>query len=239
MKFHLETGKGRKYAASAVLKPIRVPFVNSFAELEKKAVPQRLDDPSKQITGYDDLKIHGVYTGLSDLSGVFRLGYDKQFLYLEARVKDDVHMNSNPPQRIFDGDCIQFAIDTKRDAKMKLFRGVRGYSDDDFNFVSALAKDKPYIWCFVAPAEKRTELLNKPYRLTPEITRDEKTKTTFYRVKIALTDLAPLKPEKGRNFGFSIVIFDRDTPASFYHMDYSVGVCHPFDPSKYPAFQFE
>ena len=237
--FHLETGKGRKYAASAVLKPVKVPFVNSFAELEKKAVPQRLDDPSKQITGYDDLKTHGVYTGLDDLSGSFRLGYDKQYLYLEARVKDNVHLNNCSPGFLYMGDSIQFAIDTNRDAKMKLFRGVRGYSDDDFNFVSGLVKGKPYTWCFVAPTKKSAELRDKQYRLNPEITRDEKTKTTLYRIKLAFSDLAPLKPEKGRNFGFSLIIFDKDTSTSFYSMEYSAGVSHPFEPSKYPAFQFE
>ena len=239
VKFNLETGKGRKHVVSAVLKPIKVPFVTSFEELEKKAIPQRLDDPARQIIGYDDLKIHGVYTGLDDLSGVFRLGYDKQYLYLEARVKDDVHLNDNAPGFVYMGDSIQFAIDTCRDAKMKLMRGVRGYSDDDFNFVSGLVKGKPYTWCFVAPTKKRAELLDKPYWLTPEITRDKKTKTTLYRVKLAFSDLAPLKPEKGRNFGFSLIIFDKDTPTSYYDMDYSEGVCQPFDPSKYPAFQFE
>ncbi len=48
-----------------------------------------------------------------------------------------------------------------------------------------------------------------------------------------------LNPEKGRNFGFSLIFFDKDTPTSYYDMDYSEGVCQPFDPSKYPAFQFE
>ena len=82
-------------------------------------------------------------------------------------------------------------------------------------------------------------MLEQPYRLNPEITRDEKTKTTLYRIKLAFADLAPLKPEKGRNFGFSLIVFDKDTPTSFYHMDLTPGVSHPFDPAKYPAFQFE
>jgi hypothetical protein len=237
--FHLETGKGRKYTVSGDLKTVKVPFVNSFAELERKAVPQLLNDPVRQIAAYDDLKAHSVYTGLDDLSAAFRLGYDRQYLYLEVRVKDDVHMNSNSPGKLYNGDSIQFAVDTLRDAKMKLMRGIKGYSNDDFNFVSGLVKGKPATWCFSAPPEKRSAMLEQPYRLNPEIIRDEKTKTTLYRIKLAFADLAPLKPEKGRNFGFSLIVFDKDTPTSFYHMDLTPGVSHPFDPAKYPAFQFE
>ena len=237
--FHLETGNGRKYAASAVLKPVKVPVVNSFAELEKKAVPQYLNLPDRQIVGYDDLKIHGLYTGLDDLSAVFRLGYDENFLYLEVRVKDDVHRNNSIPSQIYNADCIQFAIDANRDANLKKFRGIRGYSDDDFNFAAGLAKGSPCLRCYVAPANKRAKLLEKACRPTPEITRDKKTKTTLYRIKLAFSDLEPLKPERGRNFGFSLLVFDWDPPSEFYAIKYSAGVDHPWDPSKYPAFQFE
>lgn len=239
LTFHLETAKGRKYTIPGNLNPVTVPFVKSFAELEKKAVPQLLNLPDRQIIGYADLKIHGLYTGLNDLSAVFRLGYDKQCLYLEVRVKDDIHANSAVPAQLYNADCIQFAIDANRDAKLKQLRGIHGYSNDDFNFGSALAKGKPVTRCFVAPVELRKKLFNKNYHITPEITRDEKTKTTLYRVKIAFKDLAPLKPEKGRNFGFSMVVFDFDPPREFYHIRYSGGVTQPFTPAKYPAFQFE
>jgi len=237
--FHLETGSGRKYTASAKLKPVIVPMVKSFAELEQKAIPQLLNDPVRQVPCHEDLSNHGNYTGLDDLSAVFRLGYDRQYLYLEVKVKDDIHLNDNVPARIFNGDCIQFAIDSNRDAKMKKMRGIKGCSDDDFNFVSALAKGKPYTHCYTASKETLAKLRGKTYQLKPEITRDEKTKTTLYRVKLAFADLAPLKSEKGRNFGFSLILFDRDSPLSYHSMEYTAGVSQPVDPSKYPAFQFE
>ena len=104
---------------------------------------------------------------------------------------------------------------------------------------SALAKGKPYTYCYTASKETRTKIQGETYRLKPEIIRDEKTKTTFYRVKLAFSDLAPLKPEKGRNFGFSLILFDRDSPLSYHSMEYSAGVTNPSDPAKYPAFQFE
>ena len=49
----------------------------------------------------------------------------------------------------------------------------------------------------------------------------------------------PLKPEKGRNFGFSLILFDRDSMQSYHSMEYTGGVSEPTDPAKYPAFQFE
>ena len=67
----------------------------------------------------------------------------------------------------------------------------------------------------------------------------ETAKTTTYRVKLAFDDLAPLKPVPGKVFGFSLLVFDKDEPNSFYHMAFSPGVGHPFDPSQYPAFRFE
>ena len=237
--FHLETGSGRKYSASAKLKPVIVPMVKSFAELEQRATPQLLNDPVRQVPCHEDLSNHGNYTGMDDLSAVFRLGYDRQYLYLEVRVKDDIHLNDNVPARIFNGDCIQYAIDSNRDAKMKRMRGGKGYSDDDFNFVSALANGKPYTRCYIASKETMAKLRGKTYQLKPEITRDEKAKATLYRVKLAFADLAPLKPERGRNFGFSLILFDRDSALSYHSMEFTGGVSQPADPAKYPAFQFE
>ena len=237
--FHMTTDAGRKYTASAELKAVPVPRVSGFAELAKKAAPQMLNDPVRQMLGHEDLVVHGNYTGLDDLSGEFRLGYDDQYLYLEVRVRDDIHWNDSSPQRIFAGDCIQYALDARRDARLKQMRGVSGYSDDDFNAVSALAQGKPATQFYVASAETRAHLLKGSYRLAPEITRDEAAKATLYRVKLAFADLAPLKPEKGRHFGFSLLIFDKDTPTGLYSICYSAGVSQPFDPAKYPAFRFE
>ena len=237
--FTLETAAGRRYTAAAELKAVPVPRVSGFAELEKKAAPQRLDDPTAQINCYEDLKVHGNYTGLDDLSAVFRLGYDDKFLYLAVTVKDDTHLNENLPASIWNGDALQYAIDPNRDAKMLLMRGSRGYANDDFNFASALVRGVPRTRCYVASVETRKTMQNKDYRLAPEIVRDEAAKTTTYRIRLAFSDLAPFKPVPGKSFGFSLIVMDRDTPTSLYHMDYSQGVCHPFDPSQYPAFRFE
>ena len=122
---------------------------------------------------------------------------------------------------------------------MLLMRGSRGYANDDFNFASALVCGVPRTRCYVASVETRKTMQNKDYRLAPEIVRDEAAKTTTYRIRLAFSDLAPFKPVPGKFFGFSLIVMDRDTPTSLYHMDYSQGVCHPFDPSQYPAFRFE
>jgi len=237
--FTLETAAGRRYTAAATLKSVPVPRVSGFAELEKKGVPQLLNDPTKQINCYEDLKVHGNYTGLDDLSAVFRLGYDDKFLYLAVTVKDDIHLNDNPPASIWNGDGLQYAIDPNRDAGMLLMRGSRGYANDDFNFASALVNGIPRTRCYVASAKTREKMMNRDYRLAPEILRDEAAKTTTYRIKLAFDDLVPLKPIPGKVFGFSLIVMDRDTPTSLYHMDCSQGVSHPFDPSQYPAFRFE
>ena len=54
-----------------------------------------------------------------------------------------------------------------------------------------------------------------------------------------MVNYAEMKPEKDRNFGFLLILFDRDSPLSCHSMEYTGGVSEPTDPSKYPAFQFE
>ena len=68
----------------------------------------------------------------------------------------------------------------------------------------------------------------------------EAAKTTRYRVRIPFADLVPLKPERGRVFGFTFHVFDYDPPATgSYLMRLSAGASTPFDPSRFRHFIFE
>ena len=91
----------------------------------------------------------------------------------------------------------------------------------------------------MAGAAARARLQGKPLA-RPEIVRDEAAKTTRYRVRIPFADLAPLKPEKGRVFGFTFLAFDYDPPATGNcQLRLSAGASTPFDPSKFRPFMFE
>ena len=102
---------------------------------------------------------------------------------------------------------------------------------DDATVLRLAAKD--------TGAETRERIQNKPL-LQPEVSRDEVAKTTRYRVRIPFVDLAPLKPEKGRVFGFTFLVFDYDPPATGHcQLRLSAGASTPFDPSLFKKFMFE
>ena len=217
---------------------MKVPRVNGFADLAKYP-PCLLNDPQRQIPAIDDLRTYRIYTGPNDLSAEFRTGYNDRYFFIEARVKDDVHLNPYPGKRIFAGDCVQFGFDANRDAVMKIMRGVRGFTDDDFNFISALAGGKAMTYCYSASQETRGRLLDRVYSIPPEITRDDKTGTTLYRIRIPFADLAPLKPEKDRIFGFTLLVMDLDPKQPLYHIHYSAGLAGAQNPAEFPAFIFD
>lgn len=234
----LDSGEGAALSVRGEFAPIRVGRISGWNEIGK-CQEVRLDDPLAQVPGYADLKIHNVYEGLDDLSATARFGCDDDALYIEYAVKDDVHGNSSRPDCVYIGDSVQFAFDVRNNARLNLFEGIRGYDDDDYNFVAGLAGGEPTLWCYVAGAETRERLRGRPLS-PPDIMRDDIAKTTRYRVRIPFADLAPLKPEKGRVFGFTFHVFDYDPPATgSCLMRLSAGASTPFDPSKFRQFVFE
>lgn len=234
----LDSGEGAPISARSEFSPIRVGRIGGWDEIGK-CMEVRLDDPLTQMPGYADLKVNGVYEGLDDLSVSARFGYGDDALYIEYQVKDDIHSNRSSPARVFHGDCVQFSFDAANNARTGVFGGKRGYDDDDYNFVAGSADGEPTLWCYVAGAETRERIQNKPL-LQPEVSRDEVAKTTRYRVRIPFADLAPLKPEKGRVFGFTFLVFDYDPPATGHcQLRLSAGASTPFDPSLFKKFMFE
>lgn len=197
-----------------------------------------LNDPARQSPAYADLKSNGLYAGTDDLSATAKFGYDDNFLYMEFVVRDDVHSNDNLPPRVFAGDCVQFAIDTRKDGCLRRLKGQCGFGDGDYNICAGLADGKPVLWCYSAAAVNRARMVGRQMSVVPEIVRDEAAKTTRYRVNFPFSDLAPLKPEKGAVFGLSFLVFDKDPKEVQYRIEATSGVAGPPDPSAYPAFLF-
>ena len=234
----LDSGEGAPISARSEFSPIRVGRIGGWDEIGK-CMEVRLDDPLTQMPGYADLKVNGVYEGLDDLSVRARFGYGNDALYIEYLVKDDIHSNQSRPPRVFHGDCVQFAFDAGNNARISLFGGKRGFDDDDYNFVVGSADGEPTLWCYVAGAETRGRIQGTSL-VQPEIVGDEVAKTMRYRVRIPFADLAPLKAEKGRVFGFTFLAFDYDPPATGHcQLRLSAGASTPFDPSLFKKFMFE
>ena len=198
-----------------------------------------LENPALQMPGYGDLKSNGLYDGLDDLSVRGRFGYDDTGIYMEFRVKDDVHFNDKSPARCFVGDCVQYGFDTLRNAAFEKLSGRPGWGEDDYRFTTALADGKPVTYCYGAAKCNRDRMDRKEIS-TPSVIRDEKSKTTVYRIRIPFSDLAPLAPEKGRVFGFSFLAFDKDgEQGAAYRIENTQGLAGNTDPSRFTAFIFE
>ena len=231
---------GAAVTVEGAFAPYRVKRISGWDDLAD-APEIALDDPDRQAPGYADLTVNGAYNGLDDLSARGRFGYDDEAFYLEFFVKDDVHENYSLPARLFVGDCVQFAFDTENNARLKILEGNRGFDDDDYNIVSGLAYGKSLSVCFGAAAANRARLNEKAVGETT-IVRDEPKGVTHYRVRIPFADLAPLRPEKGRVFGFSYLVFDYDHSEKTYfnyYIQFTPGIASPPDPSKFAAFMFD
>jgi hypothetical protein len=54
----------------------------------------------------------GNWTGANDLSPSFRVGWDSNYLYIAAKVKDDVYAQNATGQDIYKGDSIEILLDS-------------------------------------------------------------------------------------------------------------------------------
>ncbi len=224
------TGKGRVCPVSEQFTIYRVPRVSSFGELEKQKPFEILDDPVRHMSNVDFVS-NKLWTGPEDCSAELRMGYDDQNLYLNVRVKDEFHWNGFKGPMLWAGDSIQFALDPKRDARVKKMNGKTGFFDDDFLFSAALADGKSDIFCHV-PEGKAFPV--------PAITRDESAKITNYNVKLPWKSLG-IQPEKGRIFGFDVIVLDSDLEKQVapYWMQLTPGIAGGQHPELFAGFLLE
>lgn len=156
-------------------------------------------DDAKSVDIVDPTLIKALITddpNPTDTIGTLYTMWDTDNLYCAAIVNDDVHCNNAEVGRIWDGDCIQVAIDTKR-------------SDPD--------ESKWVEYCVgileKGPAHEQDRLLSwqtdgKNPNIVSYAVRDEKTKTTVYEVMIPWSETihegAEFDPESAIGFSFAV-----------------------------------
>jgi hypothetical protein len=237
-RLKIESSNRQSIVLEGEFKPYRVRRISGFKDMSvcEEAV---LENPALQVPSFGDLKSNGLYTGLDDLSVRGRFGYDEDNFYIELKVKDDIHFNNQTPARCFVGDSVQYAFDTLRDGRFCHLAGNSGWGDDDYRFTTALADGRAVSFCFGAASCNRSRMFRKEY-LRPEVVRCEKTKTTVYRCSIPFSDLAPLKPESGRVFGFSFLAFDKDGERNgVYRIECTAGLAGSTATGEFTPFVFD
>jgi hypothetical protein len=162
------------------------------------------------------------WEGPEQFSAKIYTGWDDEYFYMAAEVRDNIHSN-NFPRLIYKGDCMQFAFDPKADAEKP------GYAEDDKELGIALADGKTITakWAGKENIWKNSEAIVK---------RNEATKSTFYELRIPLESLG-ISPVKGTVFGFNFIIFNDDNGAGAnYYYQLSPGITGGKNPAQFKKF---
>ena len=197
--------------------------------------PVVIDNPNF-ITPVDVIPA-GLWTGPDDLSFKVWLTYDEKYFYFAASVTDDKFVQQETGGMIWQNDSLMLAFDTRNDALSPKVGGRQGYDANDYEFAIALTGKGPECYCWNA-AEERKELGRKLMDFPIAIKKVNKI-TTNYELAIPLKALLPLKPEKGRAFGFNFLYLDKDSPGKGsgpYWMGLTPGIHGGKDPSAYKTF---
>jgi hypothetical protein len=153
----------------------------------------------------------GEWNGSADLSGKAMFGWDEQYLYLAARIYDDIHAQNAVGEDIFLGDGIEFLLDqnvpsdfysqTMNSDDYQL--GISAGSPADMSYSdSQEVKPEAYLW----------------YPRTLEGSRDEVEIGVFYtedgyKIEAAVPwSMLGIKPAKGQHYGFAFSVSDNDNP---------------------------
>jgi len=161
------------------------------------------------------------YRGPEQFSAKVYSGWDEKYFYMAAEVKDEVHVNKFPGE-IYKGDCIQFAF------ALYVYERRLAYAKEDSELGIALISGRPVVsqWAGTG-AWKNAEYAAK---------RDEKTKTTFYEMRIPLAVLGINKVEK-TVFGFNFAIFNDDSGSGAnYWTQLSPGITGGKNPVLFKKF---
>lgn len=161
------------------------------------------------------------YRGPEQFSAKVYTGWDQKYFYMAAEVKDEIHVNKFPGE-IYKGDCMQFAF-----APCTYERGL-AYAKEDSELGIALISGETVVsqWAGTR-AWKNAEYAIK---------RDEKTKKTFYEMRIPLADLKINKVEK-TVFGFNFAIFNDDSGSGAnYWTQLSPGITGGKKPEVFKKF---
>lgn len=170
------------------------------------------------------------YDGPEDLSIESAAGYDADNLYLAIDVRDDVHSQPYGPGRLWAGDSIQLALDTRADALPNVF----GFARDDYELTFGLTGDGPerqfdYIYERGRSAESLAEIRSDIFRSGDR---------TCYRIAIPWRVLK-LTPEPGMVFGMNFIANDHDGHGRNYWMGLTPGIGEGKNPYAYRKFILE
>ena len=144
----------------------------------------------------------GTSKGAKDISLTFYVLWDDDNLYFAAEVTDNEHLNENAGDNIWDGDCIQIAIDPTGERNIASFDG----NSYEYNFGLGVNDSVVLSRLYGHPksAGNDAELM---------VIRDDDNDKTYYEMRIPAEDIAPADFVAGGHIGFAMICNDGDKDA--------------------------
>lgn len=146
------------------------------------------------------------WTGENDLTAAFRIGWDYQYLYVAAKVKDDVYVQNASYHDIYKGDSLEILLDA--DLYGDWYNDV--LSADDYQL--GISPGRPDV------NGVREAYLWYPYSIAgprPEVKIAAIKEEGVYRVEAAIPwTVFGVSPAPGRHYGFAFSVSDNDNPSA-------------------------
>jgi len=151
-----------------------------------------------------------------DIAGNIHLGWDGDSLLIFARVRDDRHFNVQKGIDIWNGDCLQIAVNSPR--------------GDLHNVALALTSGGVEAWVY----DGADILAEKNFK--GEVVRNEAAGETTYYLRLPLAFLG-IAPRPGSILSFNANLFDDDTGDGFrYWRQLTPGLAGGLDTEAYHRF---
>ncbi|QTH43804.1 hypothetical protein J4772_05130 [Cohnella sp. LGH] len=228
--------EGTEYAAS-----VRVPFVGldtfeysgklSFIPIVpySVAVNGQIEPELEAMSPTIDLAKGTVkvtnYRGADDLSGRVWLHYDRDHLYVTAKIKDDVHSSAAKGADIWNNDSIQFAFSD----------GIPGENPSWYEYGISATPDGAQVYRWSAAGGNAVGAVNNAQAV---VSRAEAEKTTVYKLALPWTELAPVKAGRGEAMSFSLLVNDNDGSGRRGWIEWASGIGSEKRPSLFRSMQW-
>jgi hypothetical protein len=141
-------------------------------------------------------------TGDDDMSAYFALGWDPNNLYFAAEVHDDIHINDQSGESIWNGDCIQIGIDPQ----LQRSSAAGTWYELGIALTSGGVMTAKFGNLVINPPSGS----GKSDSSEKAVVRNEKKKVTYYEWKIPASDILPITLQAGKEIGFGLVVNDND-----------------------------
>ena len=166
------------------------------------------------------------YRGNDDCSGRLRCAWDDQYLYVQAEVTDDVHVQKIAGEKLWGGDCIQLALCP---GKANLTHGYNGRERE----IGLALTEGGFAFAYQWMGGPRQGILDN----VPVIVKREGNQTR-YCVAIPWSTLLMSAPKSGEVMSFSFTFNDNDAGSLRGWLEWTPGVCGGKDSSLFGELRF-